>query len=865
MKMASVRSFAYIPPPIPFYYPLLIISCLASKFLHLALHWRSVSPVYSVVYLPTFFFQDALVIILGRALLRGFDGFVQQICCISGCSITIVTWGASAIQIGFFLETGSQVEWGASSSFLRDPAATKILFSGTKTVCMVGAILSVVSVLATPYLHTIAGNVLQSACRVIIKSRGVLPPYTKSPSKCPNYRVLLPIIILGLYLLCARLTRPDVPYNHLSSTLPFSLSSAFQKPSEHCHPRQHPQYPFPQFISPDKWLAPSGYFPGWAPGRHSSSASTRPEWMPDDPPPGFERWFTDAQRQERYDIGGKGGRQRECMRKHELYDAMTDPAKISNLREPVHPRLKGVFDQGSVQIEHIVMLVLESARKDVFPMKEGSFLYDTIVNYHDDQGRQAVIDKLSRMTPTAQMVTREYATNSSGKRMTFGNDTIEWVDKIPLSMGGINVKGALTASSLTLKSLLSLHCGVMPLPVDMLEESLLEVYQPCLPHILSLFNSKKTVEEQQSAYDELRPVQERPWKSVFIQSSTDDYDRQSDLIEQLGFDEKIVKETIEDPSATYYPPKTREINYFGYPQEEIDPYIKDLIFDAAENKTRLFLSHMTLTSHHPWNFPKTFERENYFDWWSHRDLNAFLNTVRYMDSWVGRVLGYLEEAGIADRSLVVVVGDHGQAFDEDDGLQGTFENSHISNFRIPLVFRHPHLPYIDIEANLTTGMSVLPTVLDLLIESASLNEADTKIAKSLIHEYQGQSLLRPFISRDQTGRRVWNLATINAGGSILAIMSADLPYRLVVPIINKSQDHRNQQSDNETGGEGSFEYRFTHTQADPNEQQALERWKFADLRQAVRDEYGDEAGEWIEEARRMVRWWIAEQMRIWNY
>lgn len=66
---------------------------------------------------------------------------------------------------------------------------------------------------------------------------------------------------------------------------------------------------------------------------------------------------------------------------------------------------------------------------------------------------------------------------------------------------------------------------------------------------------------------------------------------------------------------------------------------------------------MTLTSHHPWKLPKTFERENYFDWWSHRDLNAFLNTVRYMDSWVGRVLGYLEEAGIADRSLVVVVGD----------------------------------------------------------------------------------------------------------------------------------------------------------------------------------------------------------------
>ena len=168
-----------------------------------------------------------------------------------------------------------------------------------------------------------------------------------------------------------------------------------------------------------------------------------------------------------------------------------------------------------------------------------------------------MIDKLSRMTPTAQMLTREYATNSTGGKMAFDNDTVEWVDQIPPDMGGINVKGALTASSLTLKSLLSLHCGAMPLPVDMLEESQLEIYQPCLPHILGLFNSK-------NADDGLRLVKERPWKSVFVQSSTDDYDRQSSLIKQVGFDEKIVKETIEDPLAAHFPPKTEEINYFGY-------------------------------------------------------------------------------------------------------------------------------------------------------------------------------------------------------------------------------------------------------------------------------------------------------------
>lgn len=113
-------------------------------------------------------------------------------------------------------------------------------------------------------------------------------------------------------------------------------------------------------------------------------------------------------------------------------------------------------------------------------------------------------------------------------------------------------------------------------------------------------------------------------------------------------------------------------------------------------------------------------------------------------------------------------------------------------------------------------------MLDLLIESKSLNEADTTIAKSLIHEYQGQSLRRRFISKGQTGRRVWNIGSINASGCMVAIMSADLPYRFVVPIAG-SQDHHGQQADNETGGEGSFEYRFTQTQADPHEQHPLQR------------------------------------------
>lgn len=42
---------------------------------------------------------------------------------------------------------------------------------------------------------------------------------------------------------------------------------------------------------------------------------------------------------------------------------------------------------------------------------------------------------------------------------------------------------------------------------------------------------------------------------------------------------------------------------------------------------------------------------------SHEHMNSFLNVVRYDDLWLGELLGLLDENGIANETLVVVVGD----------------------------------------------------------------------------------------------------------------------------------------------------------------------------------------------------------------
>ncbi|KAK2805809.1 hypothetical protein FQN49_008820 [Arthroderma sp. PD_2] len=281
----------------------------------------------------------------------------------------------------------------------------------------------------------------------------------------------------------------------------------------------------------------------------------------------------------------------------------------------------------------------------------------------------------------------------------------------------------------------------------------------------------------------------------------------------MGFARTIVREKIIDQNAVHFPPVDEEVNYFGFADAELKPYIRDLIFEAAENKTRLFLSHLTSTTHHPWSVPPSFKTEEYMgsvgpD--NHRDMNDYLNTIRYSDEWLGEILKLIDEANIANSTLVVILGDHGHAFPEDGKSFGAYLNGHVSNFRVPIVFRHPHLPRIDISAN-ATPLSILPTILDLLVQTKSLDTRDSEIASSLIHEYQGQSLLRPFKGQEN-GRQLWNMGIISTGGSMLSVASAATPFRLVLPLRDGVQP------------------RFTHLEQDPSENHPLEAWTMRELK-----------------------------------
>jgi arylsulfatase A-like enzyme len=113
-----------------------------------------------------------------------------------------------------------------------------------------------------------------------------------------------------------------------------------------------------------------------------------------------------------------------------------------------------------------------------------------------------------------------------------------------------------------------------------------------------------------------------------------------------------------------------------------------------------------------------------------------------------------------------MVGDHGISLIEDGGVT-PYDNPHVSNFHVPLVFAHPKLPPINIDSRVTS-MQIVPTIMDLLKESGSLGQDQAKAIQDILPLYEGQSMIRETIA-SQGNKRDWQFTVMNTGWSFLLI------------------------------------------------------------------------------------------------
>ncbi|KAJ5936686.1 hypothetical protein N7466_003136 [Penicillium verhagenii] len=846
-----------------FWFTFLFLTVVCAKLLHIYAHWDSVPLSQLILWGSTFFLQDFFFLLAGYALTQNFQSLIARIAAglVVVCTSLILSVMAAA-NTSFYVLTGAEIHWRQAGSFNADPAAINTLLTGLTGLVIVEGLLLVAAVFASPYpyngMETLVGiwsRVAMAAWKptaevakpavdsLLIRYQPVVErvlsrtargrdifanmkvyepvalsdydeedkiasnsaPLLDQPSQLddgqpahtgrPNHVQLIKmalVVAATLFVLILRCFRPsDESYGFLSQTI---------------------------FLSPFSGVDSQTKLAGITGERELDgklTALTTPpkfDWFPEGNWPGFRDW----------EMSTNG----EFEHKH--YNSTEDPLHISNLDLDVLEPLREVLKGNHLKIKHVLVFKMESTRFDVFPLRNGSYFHDRILDsYKDRQVPADVQRRLNNLTHTAERLT---GTESGFHK----NGTVT-------PYGGIYATNSYTAGTFTLKSIEGTTCGLSPLVMDFNHEYEHHIYQPCMPHVLDVLSA--STNDSASA-----DFTNWPWRPRFMQSITDSYDHQDRLTPALGFKPEniITVESIDKEHANDTSFHGEKFNFWGYPDHDLAGYFRDAINHAEENHERLFLEHLTGLTHHPWDTPGKNYTELISSSWggNNDDVNKYLNTIGINDKWFGTVLDILEETGVANETLVIMTGDHGLSLLEDNSIT-PYDNPHVANFHVPLVISNPNLPPIQINSSVTS-IQILPTILDLLQESASLSPQSAQAIKSLLPLYEGQSLIRPIIDSTEHTRN-WQFTVMNTGGSMVAMRSAAMPYRLIVPLVPE------------------VEWRFTELGSDPHEKKPIKSFDLEALKSAVALRHGAEAVHWVHEAARAAQWWVSDNWRRYEY
>jgi len=147
-------------------------------------------------------------------------------------------------------------------------------------------------------------------------------------------------------------------------------------------------------------------------------------------------------------------------------------------------------------------------------------------------------------------------------------------------------------------------------------------------------------------------------------------------------------------------------------------------FVRANVDRRFFLFLHTYKTHAPYVTPERYASFAPASDWDHLPfdaripdaqrprVDAYDRTVREADDLMASLLTELDRLGIADRTLVVLLSDHGEAFGEHRAVEHGYAG-HQEQLRIPLVFRGPGVPAGERVATPASIVDVAPTILEL--------------------------------------------------------------------------------------------------------------------------------------------------------
>jgi arylsulfatase A-like enzyme len=224
----------------------------------------------------------------------------------------------------------------------------------------------------------------------------------------------------------------------------------------------------------------------------------------------------------------------------------------------------------------------------------------------------------------------------------------------------------------TSKASVSVNCGIEPHLVQPTTEAKPDgIPAPCLADLLK----------------------EQGYKTVFFQSSTQDFEDFDGLVKSFGYEEYYPLESMDAEGF-------KKTNYFGY---EDDIMLKPSEEWLREHENEPFMAEYLLgTGHHDKDF-------------SEDELtNSYLNCMRLQDIFLKNLIDQYKELGLYNNTIFVIYGDHGEGFGEHSRFQHD-DTIWEEGLQVPLLIHAPGLLQGGERVEgLSNHTDILPTVLEML-------------------------------------------------------------------------------------------------------------------------------------------------------
>lgn len=264
------------------------------------------------------------------------------------------------------------------------------------------------------------------------------------------------------------------------------------------------------------------------------------------------------------------------------------------------------------------------------------------------------------------------------------------------------VEKAYTTIPHTSKALVGIYCGTFArFDTDISEAIAGNLPLTCLSHLLASAG----------------------YASGHFQTAPGSFEDRLTFLANVGFEHAFTQESIAGGAWA-------KLGYLGVDDRAMVAPAVDWMRRQSQQGRPFFASLLTIATHHPYVSPGNIQPVHD----ARQAREAYVKAVRDTDAVVAEVFAALRKHGLLDNTLVVVTGDHGEAFAE----HGQIAHNGVGyeeGIRVPLILQGPMLGAPRVVGGLRQHLDIMPTVLDV----AGIRVSGRLPGKSLLDDPAGHA------------------------------------------------------------------------------------------------------------------------------